>query len=243
MRDDPYYAFVPSEVNNIIAIMNFSACADFGTEAESRRETRRTGECLFPGIRHQSFRRGGSGTARCHGAALVSEDVRIEATAFLERRHLWHPRSNAQLAAGPGLEVLIYSRRNPTGKTVYWSESPDGTRIVTLSTGHYSEVDSVFSSNKLLQNLQPQELGKFFDSKEPIRPTVRPYLYWAAPAIRLLWASRKPQPGEIDPGEHDHRCSQSEFHPPLGKDPGFASRTECATYSEALEEIHRYECG
>ena len=38
-----------------------------------------------------------------------------------------------------GLDALVYTRCNRSGKTVFWSESPDGSRILTLVPGHYAE--------------------------------------------------------------------------------------------------------
>ena len=38
-----------------------------------------------------------------------------------------------------GLDALIYTRCNRSGKSVFWSESPDGSRILTLVPGHYSD--------------------------------------------------------------------------------------------------------
>ena len=44
-----------------------------------------------------------------------------------------------QLCEQLGLEALVYMRSNRTGKNIYWSESPDGSRILTLAPGNYAE--------------------------------------------------------------------------------------------------------
>jgi len=44
-----------------------------------------------------------------------------------EANQLFHEQM-AQITAGLGLDALVYCRLNPTGSTLHWLESPDGTR-------------------------------------------------------------------------------------------------------------------
>jgi hypothetical protein len=50
----------------------------------------------------------------------------------------------AQIASGLGFDGMGYARKNPTGKSMFWSVSPDGSKMLTLSPGHYSEAGSIF---------------------------------------------------------------------------------------------------
>ncbi len=176
VRDDPNYAFVLSEVNNLIAIMEFQPARI--PELKQRIAENRV-ELVNAYFLESAINLAG-------GEALVRQGIMglrwYQKTFGLTPRFSWNidvcgtHDQMPQIAAGLGLEVLIYSRRNPTGKTIYWSQSPDGTRILTLSPGHYSEVDPVFSSKTPLDNAQLQELGRHFDSKEPITPQGAPIL-------------------------------------------------------------------
>jgi alpha-mannosidase len=176
VRDDPNYAFVLSEVNNIVAIMEFQPARI--PELKQRIAEKRV-ELVNAYFLESAINLSG-------GEALVRQGVMglrwYQRMFGLKPRFSWNidvcgtHDQMPQIAAGLGLEILIYSRRNPTGKTIYWSESPDSTRILTLSPGHYSEVDPIFSSKTPLDNVQLQELGTFFDSKEPITPKGAPIL-------------------------------------------------------------------
>jgi len=176
VRDDPNYSFVLSEVNNIIAIMEFQPTRI--PELKQRIAEKRV-ELVNAYFLESAINLSG-------GEALVRQGIEglrwYQKVFELKPRHSWNidvcgtHDQMPQIAAGLGLEVLIYSRRNPTGKTIYWSESPDGTRILTLSPGHYSELDPVFSSKEPLKNTQLQEVKTFFDSKEPITPEGAPIL-------------------------------------------------------------------
>jgi len=51
--------------------------------------------------------------------------------------------ATGQIVSGLGLDALIYTRDNPTGSTLHWQESPDGTRVLTLSPGGSSPRSSI----------------------------------------------------------------------------------------------------
>ena len=82
----------------------------------------------------------------------------------------------AQIASGLGLDAMVYTRKNPTGKTMFWSVSPDGSKMLTLSPGHYSEAGSIFRSKQPLTLEQLQKLEREFASKDAITPAGAPVL-------------------------------------------------------------------
>jgi alpha-mannosidase len=176
VRDDPNYSFVMSEVNNIIAIMDFqpSRVPELKRRVQEKRVELVNGYFLESAINLSG------------GEALVRQGV--EGLRWYQKMFGVRPRFSwsidvcgthdqmPQIAAGLGLEALAYTRRNPTGKTLYWSESPDGTRILTISPGHYSEAHPIFSSKSVLTKDQLHELETFFGEKEPITPEGAPLL-------------------------------------------------------------------
>ena len=207
VRDDPNYAFVLSEVNNIIAIMNFQP--DRIPELKRRVEEKRV-ELVNGYFLESTINLSG-------GEALVRLGVEglrwYQKTFGRKPRYSWNidvcgtHDQMPQIASGLGLEALIYTRRNPTTKTMFWSVSPDGSRILTLVPGPYSEASSIFSATEPLTEEKLQELEAFFDEKEPITPEGAPILvlggggdYTLAPLVKqypseLLkqWAKAEPE--------------------------------------------------
>jgi hypothetical protein len=82
----------------------------------------------------------------------------------------------AQIVSGLGLDAMVYTRKNPTGKTMFWSVSPNGSKVLTLSPGHYSEAEPIFSSKSPLTNEDLRKLEAFFASKDSITPQGAPIL-------------------------------------------------------------------
>ena len=206
VRDDPNYAFVMSEVNNLIAIMEFQPARipELKRRIAEKRVELVNGYFLESAINLS----GGEALVR-----LGVEGLRWYQQMFgLKPRFSWNidvcgtHDQMPQIAAGLGLEALIYTRRNPTGKTMYWSESPDGTRILTLSPGHYSEAGPIFSSKTALSPTQLRELEAFFATKEPITPEGAPILvlgggddYALAPIVKEYPTQLLKQLAESDP--------------------------------------------
>ncbi len=188
---DPHYAFVLSEINNIIAIMNFrpERIAELKARINERRVELVNGMFLEPTINLSG------------GEALVRMGVlglRWYQQVFNVRpRYAWtidvcgtHEQM-AQIASGLGLDAMVYTRKNPTGKTMYWSVSPDGSKILTLSPGHYSEAEPIFSSKTPLAADQLQKLDTLFTGKDSITPAGAPVLilgggddYSCAPEVK-----------------------------------------------------------
>ncbi len=188
---DPHYAFVLSEVNNIVAILNFrpERFADLKKRVAEKRVELVNATFLEPTVNLSG------------GEALVRMGVLglrwYEQVFGLRPRYAWtidvcgtHEQM-AQIASGLGLDAMVYTRKNPTGKSIYWSVSPDGSRILTLSPGHYSEAGSIFSSKTELSSGQLAELDAFFSGKEKITPAGAPILilgggddYSCAPEVK-----------------------------------------------------------
>ena len=92
---------------------------------------------------------------------------------------------------------MVYTRDNPTGKTIYWSVSPDGSRILTLCPGHYSEANPIFNTRTAFVAEQLNALEKSFAAKEPITPEGAPILVWPVPATTRSRPNLKTYPGEL----------------------------------------------
>jgi alpha-mannosidase len=206
VRDDPNYNFVLSEVNNIIAIQNFQP--ERIPELKQRVAEKRV-ELVNGYFLESTINLSG-------GEALVR--LGVEGLRWYEKVFGVKPRFSwnidvcgthdqmPQIAAGLGLEALVYTRKNSTGKTIYWSVSPDGTRILTLSPGHYSEAESIFTTKTPLNREQLQELEMFFQKKEPITPEGAPILvlaggddYTLAPLVKEYPSALLKQWAEAEP--------------------------------------------
>ena len=135
VRDDPNYAFVLSEVNNLIAIMNFRP--ERIAEIRQRMQEGRL-ELVNAFFLESTINLSG-------GEALVRlgvEGLRWQQAVFGVRpRFTWtidvcgtHDQM-AQITAGLGLDAMVYTRKNPTGKALHWAESPDGSRTLAISPG------------------------------------------------------------------------------------------------------------
>lgn len=176
VRDDPQYQFVMSEVNNIVAIMNFQPhrIPELKQRVAEKRVELVNGFFLESTVNLS----GGEALVR-----LGVEGLRWYQQVFGVRpRYAWtidvcgtHDQM-AQIASGLGLDAMVYTRKNPTGKTIHWSVSPDGSRVLTLSPGHYSEAEAIFSTKTPLTPKQLGQLESFFEKKEPITPEDAPIL-------------------------------------------------------------------
>ena len=189
--EDPNYAFVMSEINNIIAIMNFrpERIPELKQRIQQERVELVNGMFLEPTINLSG------------GEALVRMGViglRWYQQVFqFKPRYAWmidvcgtHEQM-AQIVSGLGLKAMVYTRKNPTEKTLYWSVSPNGSKVLTLSPGHYSEAEPIYSSKTPLTTEGLKKLEEHFESKEAITPSGAPILilgggddYSTAPAVK-----------------------------------------------------------
>lgn len=206
VRDDPSYAFVLSEVNNMIAIMNFRP--ERVPELKQRIHEGRV-ELVNGFFLESTINLSG-------GEALVRlgvEGLRWQQKVFGVRpRFAWtidvcgtHDQM-AQITSGLGLEAMVYTRKNPTGKALHWAVSPDGSRTLAISPGHYSELSQVFKTKDPLAPKELDGVAKFLNEKQKVTPEGAPVLvlggkedYALAPAYQSYprefiakWKERDP---------------------------------------------------
>jgi alpha-mannosidase len=207
VRDDPNYEFVLSEINNIIAIMNFQPprIPELKQRIAEKRVELVNGFFLESAINLSG------------GEALVRLGVmgqRWYRKMFgTTPRYAWNIDTCGmhdqmpQIASGLGLDAMIYTRKNPTGKSLYWSFSPDGSKILTLCPGSYTEASSIFSAKTPLTVPQLHELEDFFEKKEAITPAGAPLMvlggsedYSVAPTVKQYPSEFLRQWSEAEPG-------------------------------------------
>ncbi|HEX4021692.1 MAG TPA: glycoside hydrolase family 38 C-terminal domain-containing protein [Acidobacteriaceae bacterium] len=176
VKADPNYEFVMSEINNIIAIKNFQP----ERIPELKQYIREKRVELVNGFFLESTINLSGGEALVR---LGVEGLRWYQQEFgLQPRYAWNidvcgtHDQMAQIASGLGFDAMVYTRKNPTGKTIYWTVSPNGSRILTLCPGHYSEAQPLYDSKTPLSADQLHDLEKFFETKEPITPAGAPIL-------------------------------------------------------------------
>jgi alpha-mannosidase len=158
VRDDPTYKFALSEVNNMIAIMNFQPARI--EEIKQRAKEGRV-ELVNADFLEMTVNLAG-------GEALLKEGV--EGLRWQEQVIGIHPRlmwvidtcglhdQMAQISSSLGLEAMVYERMNKTGSTIHWAESPDGSRILALCPDGYASFSSLFSTKDPLSVDQLQKL-------------------------------------------------------------------------------------
>jgi alpha-mannosidase len=182
VRDDPQYAFVMSEINNIIAIMNFQPqrIPELKQRIAEKRVELVNGFFLESTINLS----GGEALVR-----LGVEGLRWYKDVFdMSPKYAWtidvcgtHDQM-AQIASGLGLQAMVYTRGNPTGKTIYWSESPDGSRILTQTP---------------LNTEQLNGLEKLFEERQSTTPEGAPVLVLAGSGDYSTAPVLKSYPGEL----------------------------------------------
>jgi len=176
VRDDPNYKFVFSEINNLVAIMNFQP--DRVAEFKNRVKEKRV-ELVNAYFLESTINLSG-------GEALVRLGVEglrwYEKVIGVKPRFGWNidtcgvHEQMPQITAGLGLEAMVYTRRNPTGKTIFWSTSPDGSRILTLCPEGYSEANPIFAAKQPLDQKQMNDLEAEFEKRAAITPDGAPIL-------------------------------------------------------------------
>lgn len=176
VRDDANYQFVLSECNNMIAIQNFAP--ERFDEIKARIKE---GRVELPNAFFLESTINLSG-----GEALVKmgiEGLRWQKQVMrVTPRFCWaidvcgtHEQM-PQICAGLGLEALIYTRCNRSDKTVFWSEAPDGSKVMTFVPGHYSDFGHLFKSTEALTDKQLEELMQNLSKKAETTPPRLPIL-------------------------------------------------------------------
>jgi alpha-mannosidase len=197
VRDDPTYKFVLSECDNIIAIMNFQPQRI--PELEQRCKEGRV-ELVNATFLEMTINLSG-------GEALIKEGV--EGLRWQEEVMGFSPRfawaidvcgvhdQMAQLCAGLGLQAMVYDRMNKTGSTIHWAESPDGSRILALCPGNYSDFSPVFGTQAPLTGTQLQQLEQELKEKMKSTPAGAPILVLGGNGDYNLAPLFKPYPKEF----------------------------------------------
>lgn len=197
IRDDPNYAFALSEVNNMMAIRAFEP--QRFAELKQRVREGRVELCnaffLEPTVNLSG------------GEALVKmgvEGLRWQRQVMGARPRLaWcidvtgvHEQM-AQIVAGLGLDALVYTRDNPTDSTLHWQESPDGSRVLALSPGHYSDWGSLFATRQPLTSEQLGQLARDLVAKGRRTPAPAPLLVLGGEGDYSLAPARPAYPTEF----------------------------------------------
>src|SRR5271157_4391935 len=158
VRDDPNYKFALSEVDNMIAIMNFEP-----QRIEEIKQRAKEGRVELVNANFLEMTVNLAG-----GEALLKEGV--EGLRWQEQMMGIHPRimwvidtcglhdQMGQISSGLGLEAMVYERMNKTGSTIHWAESPDGSRILALCPDGYASFSSFFSTKDRLSTGELQKL-------------------------------------------------------------------------------------
>jgi hypothetical protein len=197
VRDDPNYCFALSEVNNLMAIMEFEP--QRVAELKERIRQGRVELCsaffLEPTINLSG------------GEALVKMGVEglrwQEQVIGVRPRLVWaidvtgvHEQMG-QITAGLNLDGMVYTRDNPTSSVLHWLESPDGTRALGISPGHYSEWEELFNSRAPLAQAQVEHLAADVQAKARRTPAGVPVLVLGGGGDYALPPACKSYPAEF----------------------------------------------
>lgn len=176
VRDDANYQFVLSECNNMIAIQNFAP-----ERFEELKARIKEGRVELPNAFFLESTINLSG-----GEALVK--MGVEGIRWQKRMMGVSPRfcwaidvcgtheQMPQICSGLGLEGLIYTRCSRSDKTIFWSEAPDGSQVMTFTPGHYSDFGQAFHANEALTTKQLGELEQNLSQKAQVTPSGAPLL-------------------------------------------------------------------
>ena len=163
VRDDPSYKFALSEVNNMIAIMNFHP--DRVDELKQRLKEGRV-ELVNATFLEMTVNLSG-------GEALIKQGV--EGSRWQEHLMGVHPRfmwiidtcgfhdQMGQITAGLGLDAMVYERKNKTRDKMHWVESPDGSQVLALAPDGYASFSKFFSAKEPLTTDELKKLGEEAD--------------------------------------------------------------------------------
>jgi alpha-mannosidase len=197
VRDDPNYKFVLSEVNNMIAIMNFHP--ERIGEIKQRAKEGRV-ELVNANFLEMTVNLAG-------GEALIKQGV--EGSRWQEQVMGVHPRfmwiidtcgfhdQMGQITAGLGLDAMVYERENKTRDKMHWVESPDGSRTVALAPDGYASFGSFFKTRDPLTAEELKKLGEEADRWAKKPPTAAPALILGGSGDYNLAPLRKEYPKEF----------------------------------------------
>jgi alpha-mannosidase len=197
VRDDPNYKFALSEVDNLIAIMNFQP-----ERIEEIKQRAKEGRVELVNANFLEMAVNLSG-----GEALIKQGVEglrwQEQVMGIRPRIMWfidtcgfHDQM-AQISLGLGLEAMIYERMNKTGSTIHWVESPDGSRLLALCPDGYSAFSPLFTTKDPLTKDQLQKLEQEVEEWARKTPKGAPVLVLGGSGDYSLAPLRKEYPREF----------------------------------------------
>jgi len=197
VRDDPNYAFALSECNNLFAILAFAP--ERVPELKQRIREGRV-ELVNAFFLEPTINLSG-------GEALVKmgvEGLRWQQQVFGVRpRVAWtidvtgvHEQMG-QIVSGLGLDAMVYTRDNPTRKTLHWLESPDGSKTLCISPGHYSEWGNLFNTRAPLDQQAIKQLAADAKAKARRTPGGSPVLVLGGGGDYALPPARPDYPKEF----------------------------------------------
>jgi alpha-mannosidase len=171
VREDPDYKFVLSEVNNLIAIMNF---APHRIDELKQRIREGRVELVDGNFLECTINLSG-------GEALIRQGIEglrwQQEVMGVRPRFAWtidvcgtHDQMS-QICSGLGLDAMVYTRMNPTGSTIQWAESPDGSRILALCPGSYAQFETFFATKEPLTVKQLKDLEEVATEKYQTTPS------------------------------------------------------------------------
>ena len=218
VRDDANYGFAMSECNNMIAIANFlpSRFVELKQRVKEGRVELVNAFFLEPTINLS----GGEALAK-----MGIEGLRWQEQVMGSRpRFCWtidvcgtHAQM-PQLCQQLGLEALVYTRCSRAQKGLFWSESPDGSRVLTIVPGHYSEdIGGVFSRRETVRPAQLAGAARYIAAKMKHYPDGSPVLVLGGCGDYALAPAGKQNPSEFLAKWHDFQPKTEVRFTGLGK--------------------------
>jgi alpha-mannosidase len=183
---NPDYSFVISEVNNMIAMLNFQP-------KRFEELMRRIKEGRVEAVNGMFFELSPNLSG---GEAIVR--MGVNGIRWQEQILGVRPRFNwlidvtrmneqmAQISAGLGFEAQVYCRNNISNNLVHWAKSPDGTKLMSVVGNHYisnewrtaQETGKLLPDSMLMTNAKLVKDGVILniENKEVTIPEWSPYL-------------------------------------------------------------------
>ncbi len=162
------------------------------------------------------------------GEALVKQGVEglrwYDQVMGVQPRYCWmiditgQHEQMGQITEGLGLDAFVYCRYNPTGSTIHWIESPDGTRSVAFSPGLYCDWGEVFKATAPLTDERIRALVQDAQRRQGYTPEGAPVLilggsadYSLAPLLKEYPSKLIEQWNQIAPDRELHFSTLSQY--------------------------------
>ena len=198
VRDDVRYCFALSECNNMIAIRNFQPERFLELKERIRQGRVELVNAFF--LESTINLSGGEALAKMgiEGLRWQQQVMGVRPlyawTIDVCGTHVQMPQLCEQL----GLDAMIYTRCNRSGKTLFWSQSPDGSRILTLVPGHYSDdMGGVYAAREPLNEGQLRRAARAISGKLASTPAGAPVLVLGGQGDYSLAPARRENPSEF----------------------------------------------